>query len=240
MDADASPTPGSPRWWAKVEAPAGGRGRPPVPTGRIVAAGLELLDDADGPEYSIRTVASRLGSSTATLYRRLGGRPGLDALIVDHVLGEAVAQVRDAPEDADWQAASAAGADAIFTVLAGHPGVVPLLAADVPHGPNSALLRERFVARLLEAEFDPSVAARTYTTVAHYTVGFALQLSFAPPEAQGESGSESGPESGSVSGAAPDARFPATARVAAHLDADLREEFSFGLSMLLRGVAASR
>lgn len=236
MDADASPTPGSPRWWAKVEAPAGGRGRPPVPVARIVAAGLELLDDADGPEYSIRAVASRLGSSTATLYRRLGGRPGLDALIVDHVLGEAVAQVQDAHADADWQVASAAGADAIFTALAGHPGVVPLLAADVPHGPNSALLRERFVARLLEAGFDTSVAARTYTTVAHYTVGFALQLSFAPPVAQGEERSESDSESDSGS----DARFPATARVAAHLDADLREEFSFGLSMLLRGVAASR
>lgn len=229
MDSDASPTPGSPRWWAQVEAPTGGRGRPPVPVERIVAAGLELLDDTDGPEYSVRNVASRLGSSTATLYRRLGGRPGLDALIVDHVLGEAVGET---DEDADWQEASAAGAEAIFTALSRHPGVVPLLAADVPRGPNSALLRERFVARLLDAGFAPSVAARTYTTVAHVTVGFALQLTFAAPVADGGDGKEGAAE--------PGPQYPATAQVAQHLDADLREEFTFGLSMLLKGVAASR
>ncbi|MGP9722406.1 TetR/AcrR family transcriptional regulator [Corynebacterium sp. AOP40-9SA-29] len=237
MDSDASPTPGSPRWWAQVEAPTGGRGRPPVPVARIVAAGLELLDDADGPEYSVRNVASRLGSSTATLYRRLGGRPGLDALIVDHVLGEAVGETvgEAAHEDADWQEASAAGAEAIFTALARHPGVVPLLAADVPRGPNSALLRERFVARLLDAGFAPSVAARTYTTVAHVTVGFALQLTFAAPPAGGGDGGD-----GKEGAAEPDPHYPATAQVAQHLDADLREEFTFGLSMLLKGIAESR
>ncbi len=84
------------------------------------------------------------------------------------------------------------------------------------------------MSRLLAEGFAPALAARTYTTVAHYTVGFALQLAL-------ESSADGTAPSRSEAG-----RLPATARVAAHLDSDLHDEFVFGLTMLLDGIAASR
>ena len=185
----------------------------------IVTAGLEILDAQDSTELSIRNIAARLGSSTATLYRRVGGRPGLDALIVNHLLGE----VRDTlagSGESTWQDASIAAAEAVFDTLSRHPRAVPLVAARVPTGPNAAFLRERAVSRLLSEGFDGPLAARTYTTIGHYTLGFGLQLQLEQ---------EPGPV---------DTALPATARVAGHLEADLREEFRFGLRMLTDGIAA--
>lgn len=228
MEPEAAPAPGSRDWWARQAAPTTGRGRPPIAIERIIEAGLEVLDSADGSEYSIRSVAALLGSSTATLYRRVSGRPGLDALIVDHVLGEALSESSASP-GMNWKAASIESSNAVFEVLARHPRVVPLLAAQVPQGPNSETLREQFLSRLLAEGFERELAARTYTTVAHFMIGFSLQLSF-----------DSSPD-GEVS-RSPQlvGRPPATASVAEHLDVGLREEFLFGLTMLLDGIDSSR
>ena len=166
--------PGSAQWWDTLLRPASGRGRPPMPVERIVAAGLAVLDGEASEEYSIRGVASRLGSSTATLYRRVDGRPGLDALVVDAVLGEVLVSLAGRVPG-DWQSEIRAGAETLFAVLERHPRVVALIAAQVPRGPNSVSLRRSFIDPLLEAGFAPWFAARTYTSIAHYTLGFGLQ-----------------------------------------------------------------
>ncbi|MFZ2481660.1 MAG: TetR/AcrR family transcriptional regulator C-terminal domain-containing protein, partial [Propioniciclava sp.] len=166
--------PGSAPWWDALLRPATGRGRPPMPVERIVAAGLAVLDGEASEEYSIRGVASRLGSSTATLYRRVDGRPGLDALVVDAVLGEVLVSLAGRVHG-DWQSEIRAGAETLFAVLERHPRVVALIAAQVPRGPNSVSLRRSFIDPLLDAGFAPWFAARTYTSIAHYTLGFGLQ-----------------------------------------------------------------
>lgn len=184
----------------------------------IIAAALKILDHTNSEELSIRNVAATLGSSTATLYRRVGGRPGLDALIVDEILGEARACLIGASEST-WQDSSIARAEAVFDALARHPRAVQLFAARVPTGPNASFLRERAVSELLSQGFSSMLAARTYTTIGHYTLGFGLQLQITQ-------------EDGTL-----DTRLPATAQVAGDLRVELHEEFRFGLRMLTDGIA---
>ena len=214
-------TPGSASWWEQTRNPPKRRGRPPMELARIVDASLEVLDEGDAGEYSIRNVATRLGSSTATLYRRVDGRPGLDALIVDAILGEALNEAASS-STGEWQDTLIGIANATFAALARHPRAVPLVAASVPSGPNAVALRERAIECLLREGFSPKLAARTYTSAGHYTVGFGLQLMFDPARAEHVN------------------LPPASARVASHLDAELRDEFLFGLTMMLQGVDASR
>jgi len=213
--------PGSVSWWEQTRNPPKGRGRPPIELARIVAASLDVLDEGEAGDYSIRNVAARLGSSTATLYRRVDGRPGLDALIVDAILGEALEESRQTPAG-EWQVTLITIATATFAALSRHPRAVPLVAASVPSGPHAVALRERAVECLLREGFSPELAARTYTSAGHYTVGFGLQLMYDP----------AGTEHVNLP--------PASSRVASHLDATLHDEFLFGLTMMLQGVDASR
>jgi hypothetical protein len=53
--------------------------------------------------------------------------------------------------------------------------MLPLLVAQVPIGPNALALRERTIAELVEHGFSLRLAARAYTTLAHYVIGFAVQ-----------------------------------------------------------------
>src|SRR5689334_21438086 len=64
------------------------RGRPPLPLDRIIATAIEIVDEEGADALSMRTLAQRLESGTATLYRHFGSRAQLVAHVVDAVLGE--------------------------------------------------------------------------------------------------------------------------------------------------------
>ncbi|MFK0108449.1 helix-turn-helix domain-containing protein [Streptomyces sp. NPDC091217] len=49
-------------------------GRPPVPPDRIIAMALRIVDEEGTEALSMRALAERLGSGTATLYRHFGKR----------------------------------------------------------------------------------------------------------------------------------------------------------------------
>jgi len=186
--------------------------------------------------FSMRLLADRLGSGTATLYRHLTGKDELMAYVVDRILGEV-----DTDTDAysldttPWQEAMARGAIAFYEVLKKHPNALPLL-SQVPVGPNALIHRERSLAVLIARGFPLELAARTYTAVAHYVVGFALQQH-----------AEGAPRRGDAARLrdfyrALDAEiYPATVAAADELTSvALDEEFRFGLQLILDGVGRAR
>ena len=63
------------------------RGRPAIPLDRIVTTALQIVDDEGADALSMRTLAQRLDSGTATLYRHFAGRADLIAQVVDLVFG---------------------------------------------------------------------------------------------------------------------------------------------------------
>ena len=121
-------------------------------------------------------------------------------------------------------------------MLKSHPNALPLLVSQVPVGPNALIHRERSLAVLLACGFPPDLAARAYTAVAHYVVGFALQQH--APEAPRR---EDAARLRDFYRALDAEIYPATVAAADELTSvPLEEEFSFGLQLVLDGVKRAR
>jgi len=181
----------------------------------------------------MRLLADRLGSGTATLYRHLACKNELTAYVVDRILGEVVTETDDdTVNDTTWQHATARRASAFYEVLKNHPNALPLLVARVPVGPNALIHRERSLAVLLTCGFPLDLAARAYTAVAHYVVGFALQQ-----HAPGAPLPEDAARLRDFYRALDTGIYPATVAAADDLTSvPLDDEFRFGLQLVLDGI----
>jgi AcrR family transcriptional regulator len=201
-------------------------GRPAIPVDRIVTTALQIVDEQGADALSMRTLAQRLDSGTATLYRHFGSRADLIARVVDLVSGSVEvdpAKLSTVP----WQQACNTVAHTMFDALRRHPNVAPLLAEDVPIGPNAMAARERVIALLLDSGFPPALAARSYATLARYILGFAIQLTSPDSDARLTK----------VFHELDPAQFPATAKVSDHLPVPLDDEFAFGLELIINGLS---
>jgi AcrR family transcriptional regulator len=200
-------------------------GRPAIPVDRILTAALQIVDERGADALSMRTLAQRLNSGTATLYRHFTSRADLIARLVDLVSGSVEiddAQLRALP----WPEACKTVARTVFEALRQHPNVAPLLAEDVPIGPNAMGARERLIAILLDNGFPPALAARSYATLARYILGFAIQLT----NSSGDVGLNQAFRE------LDRRRYPAIAKVSDHLPVPLDDEFAFGLDLIIDGL----
>jgi AcrR family transcriptional regulator len=229
---------GGPSWSSsRPVAPARRRGRPPRSLELIVGVALEIVDEVGTSAFSMRLLADRLGSGTATLYRHFAGKDELGVHVVDRMLGEVDFEIdADSLSNTTWRCATACGAGALYEVLKNHPNVLPLLVSRVPVGPNALIYRERSLAVLLVCGFPPDLAARAYTAVAHYVVGFTLQQ-YAP----GAPRSEDAARLRHFYRALDPETYPATVAAADELtNVPPDEEFRFGLQLVLDGIERQR
>lgn len=230
--------PGSPGWWSRRPAvPVYRRGRPPRSLERIVTVALEIVDEVGTDAFSMRLLADRLGSGTATIYRHLAGKDELMVYVVDRILGEVDIEAdANASGSTTWREATARGANAFHQVLQSHPNALPLLIGQVPVGPNALRNRERSVAVLLACGFPPDLAARAYAALAHYVVGFALQ-----EHAPGAPPSKDATRLRAFYRGLDAETYPATVAVARELTSvPPSEEFRFGLQLVLDGIEHAR
>jgi len=185
----------------------------------------------------MRLLADRLGSGTATLYRHFAGKDELWSYVVDRMLGEVEFDIdADTLDNTTWQHATARGAGALYGVLKNHPNALPLLVSQVPVGPNALIIRERALAVLLACGFPSDLAARAYTAVAHYVVGFALQQ-HSPGAPQHEDAARLRDFYETLDADT----YPATVAAADELtNVAPDEEFRFGLQLVLDGIERRR
>jgi AcrR family transcriptional regulator len=203
-----------------------------MPLDRVIEAAVELVDEVGPGEFSMRVLARRLRSSTATLYRHFAGKDEILVHVADHVLGEVPRHVPDLADTATWEERLVASAEALFSTLKEHPNVVSLFDDQVPLGPRALAGREAAIGVMLAGGFPPEVAARAYTAVVHYVIGFAGQLRV---------GDTTGPEENldirEFFRSLDPARYPATLASAPFLPSSVDDEFRFGLQLIVDGLA---
>ena len=229
--------PGTPEWWAarpaapRDESPR--RGRPRRSFERIVEVAAELVDEAGPNAFNMRLLAERLGSSTAMLYRHVASKEELMVYVVDRLLSE----VADDPDDdapRSWQEAARRIAIRFHKALSQHPNVLPLLAAQVPIGPNGLAIRERTIGTLVEFGFSPRLAARAYTTIAQYIIGFAtIERNSPTPEDDAALGDY-------YRSLDPDTYPHTVAGADALTGVSLEDELAEGLQLILDGIDRAR
>jgi AcrR family transcriptional regulator len=201
-------------------------GRPPVALDRIVTVALQIVDEQGADALSMRTLAQRLESGTATLYRHFSGRADVVAHVVDRVFGTAEVDVA-ALSALPWPEACKAVAHSMFDALQHHQNVTPLLVGTVPVGPNALAAREQMIAFLLANGFSPDLAARSYALLSRYVLGFAIQLTDTPTDDAGLARMFHDLDA---------SQFPATVAVSDHLPVPFDEEFGFGLELIVDGL----
>ncbi|MFJ7048657.1 TetR/AcrR family transcriptional regulator [Streptomyces sp. NPDC101112] len=209
-----------------------------MPLERIVATALQIVDDEGADALSMRTLAQRLGSGTATLYRHFDNRAALVAHVVDRMFG-AVEMKGDELLAMGWQQALRTVAHTMFEALARHRNAARLLVEEIPLGPNAMALREHSVAALLDSGFPPRLAAHTYATLSRYVLGFAIQVN-GHGGGGGGGGQLDDAQLSAVFQSVDPALFPATVTVAESMPVPIEDEFSFGLELLLSGLARLR
>ncbi|MGN2430643.1 TetR/AcrR family transcriptional regulator [Pseudomonas syringae] len=218
-----------------------GRGRPSVSVERIIATALETVDAVGAQAFNMRMLAERLESGTATLYRHFASKDEILIYVVDSVLGEMSADQSEVVEETRqgqgsdehaWQKACASGAERFYRVLRKHPGILPLLVSQIPIGPNGLKRREQGIALFLASGFPAELAARAYTSVAHYVLGFAIQQ-----HSHGASEATKGEDLVEFFSALDADEYPAIAAAGRHLPGiSVEDEFRFGLQLIIDGL----
>ncbi|ALR13617.1 TetR family transcriptional regulator [Mycobacteroides saopaulense] len=196
----------------------------------IVEAALRIVDEEGGEALSMRALARRLDTGTATIYRRFENRTELVAHVVDRVFGEIDFDDEELAA-MDWQRACALSARALFDAMRRHPNVAILLADQLPVGPKVFTLRERTLKLFVNAGFTPADAARIYTTVGRYVLGFATQLGVEHKSR----GTDPALLMRLVQGLDM-ADFPMTLAIGQSLAVSIEDDFEFGLGLLIVGL----
>lgn len=184
----------------------------------------------------MRSVAQRLNSSTATLYRHFPNRASLVSAVIDRVIGEIGLDAKELAK-AGWQQACRSIATDYFEALSRHSSVAILLADHTPVGPNSAAVRERWLAIMFDNEFPVDLAVRSGALMSSYVQGFAIQLA----GERAAAGLDDELLPAAFTKLDPVA-FPATT-AAMHsrvMPVSLEDEFTFGLDLLLEGLSRLR
>lgn len=216
---------------ASVEAADSGSrksGRPPLPQHQILAAATALIDAEGADALTLRSLATRLGSSTATLYRHFENRSRLIDGVVDAVFGEVELGVT-AARPTGWDAAVIAMATSLFDALERHRNIAPLMLERTRTASNAIRIREHVLRMLLEQGFGPKEAVLAYSTIGRFVLGFGVQAR-ADDRAFG-SMSDEYPLTA--------AEHPATTEVASSVTVTLAEEFQFGLKAIVLGIRSS-
>ncbi|MFJ8021458.1 TetR/AcrR family transcriptional regulator C-terminal domain-containing protein [Streptomyces sp. NPDC096311] len=131
-----------------------------------------------------------------------------------------------------WREAVVVAAHAFYDVLCRHPHALPILAARVPVGPGGLRAREWLGGLLLSHGFPVPLAARAFTAIGHYVIGFAIQQ-----HSPGTPGPEDQVRLRDYYRSLDPATYPATTAVADELTSvPPHEEFGFGLNLLLDGL----
>lgn len=132
-----------------------------------------------------------------------------------------------APTISTWRDVLNTMGHQLRAVLTRHPSLLPTLMDHVPVGPNALAQRERVLAALLHHGLPPTLAARAFTAVGHYVIGFAVQQR--EPD---------GPVLADYYRTLDSTTHPAIAATAGSLTTVTPDtEFSFGLGLLLDGLA---
>jgi AcrR family transcriptional regulator len=207
--------------------------REPLTRDRVLGAALAVADEGGLDGLTIRSLATRLGAKPMSLYHYVSGKDEILDGLVDLVFAEIAV-----PEPTgDWRAEMTRRARSAVEALGRHPWSIGLLESRTSPGPATLRHHDATIGALRAGGFSLAQTAHAYALLDAYVYGFAVQVASLPFE---------GPDS-AAEAAAPIMALMATGEYphlvefaqehAMRPGYDFADEFEFGLSVVLDGLA---
>jgi len=210
--------------------------RVPLSRERILRAAIAVADSGGIGALTIRSLAHELGVKPMSVYHYVANKDEILDAIVDIVFSEI-----ELPEvGGEWRAEMHGRADSARLVLREHPWAIALLQSRVNPGPATLRHHNAFIGTLRSAGFSVELSAHAFALIDSYIYGFALSEATLPIH---------GPDSvADIAGSMLEEFFDPEAYphllefTTEHIlrpGYDFGEEFSYGLDLILDGLAAS-
>ena len=221
-----------PPWSSRREKPPA---RVPITREAITEAALRVID-ADGLDaLSMRRLAEELGCQASALYGHVSGKSEVLSLVLDRVASEI--EIPD-PDPERWQEQIKDVARAIYTVFVAHRDLAGASLANIPTGPNTVYLIDRFLALLRAGGLPLQAAAYAADLLPQFVTASAYEFGLFERRLVDEP--EYFARLSDYYRALPADRFPVLASMVNELMADEGPDarFEFGLDVIVRGLAA--
>lgn len=192
----------------------------------IVEAAIRVID-ADGLDaLTMRRLGREMGADPTAMYRHFRSKDELQLAICDSLLGSML----DALEPGDgWRATLRNMSWTAWETYHRHPHLAHLLSLSPEVLDHHERLTEIALSALTDAGLSDQDAVLSYHLLVGYTAGFA--------SVSAESGGDGDAAGWRRSYALlPEAQFPNCVRLAPELFPDPKEQFSFGVELILDGV----
>jgi len=207
--------------------------RAPLSRERVLRAAVDLADREGLDSLTMRRLGQELGVEAMSLYNYVANKDDLLDGMVDIAFGE----IDLSSDGRDWKAVMHKRAVSARETLVRHPWAVGLMEARVKAGPANLRHHDSVIGILRKAGFSMDMAAHAYSLMDSYIYGFALQqmnmpaaaLKQAPDEAREflrQFNAEDYPHLSEM-----------VVEHAMEKGYDYGDEFEFGLSLILDGLA---
>ena len=206
------------------------RRRLPLSKDRVLRAAIELADQGGIESLTMRKLGQELRVEAMSLYNHVANKDDIVDGIVDLVFSEI-----DLPASgADWKTAMRKRAISLRDVLLRHKWAIGLMESRRKPGPANLRHHDAVIGSLRSAGFDMPTIARAYSLLDSYIYGFALftvNLPFDPSEEVAELAQ------GMLQSFPINTHPNLVAYISAmRLGYDYRDEFGFGLDVILDGL----
>ncbi|TCO18510.1 TetR family transcriptional regulator [Kribbella steppae] len=202
---------------------------------RVLSAAVAVADAGGLGSLTIRSLAQELGVKPMSVYYHVANKDEILDGIVDFVFS----QIELPSTSGDWRAEIQRRAVSARSVLRRHSWAIALMESRTTPGPATLRHHDAVIATLRAAGFSRAMTAHAYALLDAYVYGFAVQEASLPFEGPETVGSVAEPIMEHF--AAGD--YPHLVEMATEYylkpGYDFGDEFSFGLNLILDGLAPS-
>lgn len=206
--------------------------RTPLSRERILSKAMEMADAEGLSALSMRKVAAQLDVEAMSLYNHVKNKGDMIDGITDLVAGEITLPT----PDFDWKGEMRARSQSAHRVLMRHPWAVSVFVESGLPGPNMMTYLDASLGCLMAVGFTPVQADLARNTIDNHIYGFTRQQLARPRRAR-----DFKRVTKAEAKAIPKDSYPALHRrslALADTTAEEREDFDFGLTLILDGLEA--
>lgn len=202
---------------------------------RIVAAALALIDESGLDVLSMRKLGGRLGVDPMSIYHHVPNKEALLRAVVQDVF----AAMRVPPATGPWQQRVRGWANAYRDVARAHPNLVLRIVSDPDAVAVAAVWANESLYGALEASGLPAASAvRAADLVVDYVNGYMLGAVPASASGAGHEADAGAALRAELAARPPDQTTVQRRLLARPAAAEGRDSFSFGLDVILAGLAS--